>query len=110
MYKHYKRFIMWYRPKDQNYYNRLAFVNKVKKLVESKLDFFQIINITPTIPYSYNNGKISIESIQRYKYDSQFKRTFTTIRLMLSDGTYVKLQDLRTKHLIPLYQFLCKEI
>ena len=101
---------MWYRPKDQNYYNRLAFVSKIKKMVESKLDFFQIIPINPTIPYSYHNGKTSIDSIERYKYESQFKRTFTIIRLKLSDGSYVKLQELRTKHLMPLYQFLSKEI
>lgn len=98
------------RKKDVNYYNRLALINKVKKLVESRLELFQPLPINPPIPYSYNKGKISLDSIERYQYESNFKRLFTIIRLHIDNDTYVKLQDLRAKHLTKLYQYLSDKI
>lgn len=98
------------RKKDVNYYNRLALINKVKKLVESNMELFQPLEINPPIPYSYNHGKISLISIERYQYESNFKRLFTIIRLQMDNEDYIKLQDLRAKHLTKLYQYLREKI
>jgi len=38
---------------------------------------------------------------------SRFKRMFKTIRLHLDNNEYVRLQDLRTKHLTKLYKQIC---
>jgi hypothetical protein len=101
---------MWHRPKDVNYYNRLALVNKVKKLVEARLAMFQSIPFEPAIPYSYGGGKKTLDSIERFQYESCFKRIFSVIRCKLSDGSYVKIQELRTKHLTKIYQVLSAKI
>jgi hypothetical protein len=98
----------WHKPKDVNYYNRLALINKVKKVVENKMNFSDPVAFEPPIPYSYNGGKVNILSIERHKYMSNFKREFTNIRVLLEDGTYVKLQALRSKHLIEIYRILAE--
>lgn len=95
----------WHQhKKDANYYNRLALASKVKKLVETFIQFNTPLPID--VPYTYNGGKKTIISIERYKYMSQFKREFTVIRVAIDDGTYVKLDKLRTKHLTAIYQQL----
>jgi hypothetical protein len=91
-----------------NYYNRLALANKVKQLVEAQFKHNTPRAFDPPIAYSYSGGKIFITHIERYKYMSQFKRWFTTIRVMLDDGTFVPLAKLRTKHLTKIFQYLTK--
>jgi hypothetical protein len=101
---------MWYRPKDVNYYDRLAILSKVRKIIKARLEMFQSIPFNPPIPYSYNGGKRTLELIERYEYYSCFKRTFSVIRCKVSDGTYVKLEKLRMKHLLKIYQVLSSKI
>lgn len=99
---------MWQQPKDVNYYGRLALINKIKKYVDSHLPFSVPMPLAPPIPYSYNGGKKLIVNIERYQYMSCFKREFKTIRCQLDDGTYVRLVDLRMKHLLKIFELLPK--
>lgn len=94
--------------KDQNYYTRLALVNRVKKLVEATFEHNAPRELTPPVAYTYSGGKIFITHVEWHQYMSQFKREFNTIRVHLDDGTFVPLSKLRTKHLTKIYQFLTK--
>jgi hypothetical protein len=98
----------WTRPKDVNYYGRLAMVSKIRRYVDSKMDFGVPLIFNPPIPYSYNGGRKLIINIERYQYMSVFKREFKTIRCELDDGRYVRLADLRMKHLVEIYKQLPK--
>lgn len=100
--------VMWTMPKDINYYDRLALVNRVKKHVIKTMDWETPFTFDPQIPFSYVGGAKYILNIERHKYISVFKREFTTIWCRLSDDTYVRLIDLRTKHLIEIYKQLKK--
>lgn len=97
---------MWHTPKDVNYYNRLALINKVRKIVLKNMDFENPIQFPIPIPYSYDGGKVAILWIERHKYMSSFKREFTNIRVRLEGGEFVSLQKLRPKHLIEIYKVL----
>lgn len=99
---------MWQRPKDVNYYARLALLNKVKRIVDATMEYGQPKAFNPPIPFSYNGGRKSILSIERHQYMSCFKREFKTIRCQLDDGTYVRLVDMRMKHLLEIFQDLSK--
>jgi hypothetical protein len=99
---------MWQQPKDVNYYGRLALVNKIKKYVEARFDFGVPFIFPEPIAYSYNGGAKKMLNIERYRYMSVFKREFKTIRCLLDDGTYVRLVDLRLKHLIKIFDALQK--
>jgi hypothetical protein len=99
----------WHQhKKDQNYYTRLALINKVRKAVCGVLKFNVPMNLSCAVPYSYSGGKRVITKIELYKYMSNFKREFTNIRVILDDGTTVPLAKLRTKHLTKIYQLLNK--
>lgn len=98
---------MWHTPKDVNYYNRLALINKVRKIVLKNMDFENPIQFPIPIPYSYDGGKIALLSIERHKYISEdFKREFTNIRVLTDKEKYIRLQELRPKHLIEIYKVL----
>lgn len=99
---------MWQQPKDVNYYGRLAMVNKVKRYVDSHLEFGVPLMFNPPIPYTYNGGRVLIMNIERHQYMSVFKREFKTIRCLLDDGRYIRLIDLRMKHLVEIYKQLPK--
>ncbi len=99
---------MWTQPKDVNYYGRLSLINKIKKYVDKNLTYGVPLPLNPPIPFTYNGGKKSIINIERYQYISCFKKEFKTIRVQLDDGTYVRLIDLRMKHLLKIFEILHK--
>jgi hypothetical protein len=97
---------MSWPQKDANYYNRLALISRMKRFVESRFEFEAPFVFPKPIPYSYAGGRKLMISIERHKYVSCFKREFKTIRILLDDGTYVRLVKLRMKHLTKIYQIL----
>jgi len=92
----------WYTKKDTNYHVRMALVRKIKVKIDDTFEVNSPVLITPPIAFTYSGGKISMVSIERYRYMSQFKREFTTIRILLDNGEYIPLIKLRTKHLLKL--------
>jgi hypothetical protein len=99
----------WHQhKKDVNYYMRLKLVGVIKTHVDNNFEFNSPVNFDPPLPYTYTGGKIGIVSMERHKYMSQFKREFTTIRVLLDNGEHVPLDKLRLKHLIKISQLFSK--
>lgn len=94
----------WYTKKDTNYHVRTALIRKIKDRIDSTFEVNSPVLFSPPIAFSYSGGKISMISIERYRYMSQFKREFTTIRILLDNGEYIPLAKLRTKHLLKISQ------
>lgn len=98
----------WQTVKDNKYYDRLAMISKVRRYVESKMEFGVPLTFNPPILYTHHGGKKLIMNIERHKYMSEFKREFKMIRCLIDDGTYVSLKKLRMQHAVDIYKQLPK--
>lgn len=87
---------------------RLKLVGAIKAHVDEEFEFNSPVAFVKPLPYTYSGGKITMISMERYKYMSQFKREFTVIRILLDNGTYVPLTKLRLKHLLKISQIFSK--
>jgi hypothetical protein len=101
--------MVWYQhKKDVNYYMRLKLVGVIKAHVDETFQFNSPVNFDPPLPYTYSGGKVSMISIERFKYMSQFKREFTVIRILLDNGEHIPLAKLRLKHLLKISKLFSK--
>jgi hypothetical protein len=98
----------WYTKKDTNYYIRLSQINAIKKYVDANLNVNEPLEFVKPLPYTYSGGKITMVSMERYKYMSQFKREFTVIRVLLDNGEHIPLAKLRLKHLLQISKLFLK--
>ena len=98
----------WPQPKDTNYYTRLNLISKIKKYVETHLEYDVPYVFEKPIVYEYHGGCRKMINIAKYKYMSFYKTEFTTITCLLDDQTFVRLIHLKNRHLLKIYQALPK--
>lgn len=87
---------------------RLKLVGAIKAHVDEKFEFNSPVAFVKPIPYTYSGGKITMVSMERHKYMSQFKREFTVIRVLLDNGEHIPLAKLRLKHLLQISKIFSK--
>jgi hypothetical protein len=87
---------------------RLKLIGAIKSHVDNTFDINSPVAFVKPLPYTYSGGKVTMISMERYRYMSQFKREFTVIRVLLDNGEYIPLAKLRLKHLLKISQIFSK--
>jgi hypothetical protein len=89
----------------QDYADRIALISKIRRIVQKSFELNVPLTFSPPVTFTHSGGKVSIVNIQWYSYwNEHFKRPFSHIRVALDNGAFVRLEKLRTKHLLPIYQ------